>query len=380
MKSLVKKILLSIVALATLTLITGIIYLEVKYEGIGLPWTTKIDLPEFPQQPEPTTELSIDDSGMLYFHTKSPYDFSVLLNDYDNAKPTIGRGELFLPDNASIDKPVAALIILHGSGGIVKGREKEYAKLFAKQGIASLILDYYQPRGVTEKTPYLKKMLSSTEVDIIVDAYSALKLLATHPLIDARRIGVTGYSYGGMATRYTLDPRLRQIIAPDVPPFALHMDIYGPCHQTLGESRTTGGDYLAIFGDQDNSVDPQACERVQAMLRQAGTDVERYIIKGAGHAWENTKPRKEYGNPYIKDCTFSFHPQTGHLLVNNKPAKSAGQNATRGERALIRTRIQIEAPECIKQGYIVGKDEASDRQAKSIMIDYLKRKGFITDS
>jgi len=120
----------------------------------------------------------------------------------------------------------------------------EYAALFSKNGIAGFVVDYYAPRGVVETTPYVMKTMIATEVDVMSDAYSALKILGTHPSIDASKIGVTGYSYGGMATRYVLDDRLKSIMAPDVPPFALHMDIYGPCHQTLGHSGTTGAPYL----------------------------------------------------------------------------------------------------------------------------------------
>ena len=127
-----------------------------------------------------------------------------------NYKRTQAKSELVMPDGASKENPVPAVIIMHGSGGIKNGRENGYAKLFSENGMAALIIDYYEPRGVTKDTPYVMKTMIATEVDIMSDAYSALKILSTHPAIDPSRIGITGYSYGGMGARYVLDDRLKK--------------------------------------------------------------------------------------------------------------------------------------------------------------------------
>ena len=275
-----------------------------------------------------------------------------------------GKGTLFMPANASVENPVPAMIILHGSGGIKEGREFEYAKLFADSGIAGFVVDYYSPRGITEETSYLHKTLSATEVDIIVDAYAALKLLGTHPVIDASRIGVTGYSYGGMATRYTLDSRLKAILAPNVDPIALHLDVYGPCHQTLGYTQTTGAPYMAIYGDQDNSVNPLACEKAQQQLREGGSEVTRLIIEGAGHAWETTTPRNTYPYPYIKDCSFTFEPKTGRSLVDGVAVNQPTDDMNRDQRAFVRASIGQAVSHCVGQGYIIGSDKETDLIAK----------------
>jgi len=250
----------------------------------------ELPLPPFPQYFTSKTKLDASDAGDIYYPIKSPYDFSRILNGYDALPTHTGKATLILPEGASTDNPVPAMVIMHGSGGIKEGREDRYAQLFAENGIAGLIIDYYEPRGVTDDTPYVMKTMITTEVDIMSDAYSALKILGTHPAIDASRIGVTGYSYGGMGTRYVLDDHLKNIMAPDIPPFVLHMDIYGPCHQTLGHSGTTGAPYLAIHGDADNSVDPALCQEVYKEIEAGGSKVESHVIAGAGHAWENADP------------------------------------------------------------------------------------------
>ncbi|WP_299725603.1 dienelactone hydrolase family protein [uncultured Endozoicomonas sp.] len=353
------------------TIGAGFIYhIETEYAGIGLPWTSSIKLPDLPELPAPKTTLTEDQSGDIYFSTRSPYDFSELLTNFDNTLQHTGKGELVLPKGASAENPVPAIIILHGSGGIEPNREPVYAQLFAENGIASLIIDYYSVRGATKDSTYLMKTLSASETDILVDAYSALKVLGTHPAIDASRIAVTGYSYGGMVTRYALDPRVKAIIAPEVPPFAAHIDVYGPCHQTLGTTETTGGAYLAIFGDDDNSVDINVCEQVHGDIAKNGP-VETLLIPGAGHAWESDRPRDLYDFPYITNCSFSFDEKTGSALINGQPAATAPQDAGRNERAFARAMVMVDAPECIGKGYVIGSDKKADAAAKQRMLSFM---------
>lgn len=313
--------------------------------------------------------LEASSDGTLGYPTRQVFDFSVLLNDLESALLITGLGNLYLPEN--INKPVPAIVILHGSGGIKPGRENEYARLFTKNGMAAFVVDYYTPRGVTENTPYIQKALSVTEIDVLVDAYAALNFLSTHPSIDPQRIGVTGYSYGGMATRFALDSRVATILSPQGNRFAVHADFYGPCYQDLGHDETTGAPYLAVFGDQDNSVDPETCKSIHAAIKAAGGPVEIHLIEGAGHAWENSQPRKENDAPYVDGCRFSFDPVTGYSLVDGQEAPHAALGASLNERLRTRVRFIAHASHCYGRGYIVGRDEVTDARAKSILLKFL---------
>jgi len=205
------------------------------------------------------------------------------------------------------------------------------------------------------------------------DAYSALKILGTHPAIDAKRIGVTGYSYGGMGTRYVLDDRLKDIMAPDVPPFALHMDIYGPCHQTLGHGGTTGAPYLAIHGDADNSVDPALCQEVYKTIEAGGSHVESHVIAGAGHAWENADPISEFGGSFVRGCKFSFD-ENGTFLVDGKAGRfQPTPEMTRSQRAMVRAGLGELAGSCVDQGYIVGNNPEADKKSKALQLEFMAR-------
>jgi len=332
-----------------------------------------IELPAFPELPEPKTKLAADDAGRIYYITRSPYDFSVLLTDFDAAPETTGFGDLYLPDGANGTSKVPAMVIVHGSGGITDGREHEYAQQFATAGIAGFVIDYYAPRGVTADTPYMLKTMAATETDLIVDAFAALERLQEHPSIDPSKIGVIGFSYGGMATRYALDERLAKKLSPNGPDFALHVDFYGPCHQSTGHSGTTGAPYLAVYGDQDNSVDPAECARVQDDLRANGTPVEAHVLEGAGHAWENSAPQAMGKTAFVRGCQFSFHPDDGTLLIDGTAATQPPRGATRNERAQARMALGADAMHCIGQGYLVGNDPVADGKARAILETFLDR-------
>lgn len=333
-----------------------------------------LPLPPFPKLPPAQTTLNDNQAGEIYFPIKSPYDFSRVLSGYDTLPETTGKGTLVLPDNATAHAPVPAMVILHGSGGIAKGREFEYAKLFAQNGIASFIVDYYTPRGVMDNTPYVMKTMITTEVDIMSDAYSALKILGTHPAIDAARIGVTGYSYGGMATRYVMDKRLKEIMAPDIAPFALHMDIYGPCHQTLGHTATTGAPYLAIHGDADNTIDVKLCQSVYKDLEAGGSSVESHVIRGAGHGWENAQPISQFSGGFVHGCKFSFDHVDGTFLVDGKQSRFQPQpDMNRNERAYVRSTLGELVGGCVGQGYTVGNNPAADALSKAWQLDFMRR-------
>jgi dienelactone hydrolase len=316
--------------------------------------------------------LSADTAGALGFPTRHAYDFSVLLTDFQSAPEMTGLGHLYLPEGAQ--GPAPAMVIVHGSGGISPGREHEYAQLFAQNGIAGFVVDYYSPRGATPDTPYVMKTMIASETDVLVDAYAALTFLAGHPGIDPARIGVIGFSYGGMATRYALDDRVAATLSPQGHRFAAHVDFYGPCHQVLGHPGTTGAPYLAVFGDQDNSVDPAACAGVHAAIAAAGSPVEVHILEGVGHAFENLQPREVIPNGYIRGCTFSFDPNTGALLIDGRPTPEAPAGASLDARLQIRAQLGSFVSHCLGVGYLMGRDEAAHEEATSLMMAFLRRR------
>ncbi len=97
--------------------------------------------------------------------------------------------------------PFPAVLFLHGFTGY-KGENRRLfvtaARALAAKGIAALRIDF---RGSGDSAGAFSDMSIETEM---ADAKAALRWLRRQAAIDARRIGITGLSMGGMVTSMTL--------------------------------------------------------------------------------------------------------------------------------------------------------------------------------
>ncbi len=330
-----------------------------------------LKLPPFMKLPAPT-QVTETTSGDIVFETRTPYDFDVLLSRYQTLPKHGGMGTLVLPTGASAKHPVPAVVLVHGSGGLTPGRESQYAALLAANGFAALYIDYYRPRGIVESTPYVVKTLGVTEFDAVSDAYSALRMLNADPAIDPKRIAIMGFSYGGMATRIALDARVRAAVAPDLPPFAAHLDYYGPCFQDFHVKKTTGAPVLSLRGGEDASNDLAACAQREIELRGAGSEVGSVVYARAGHAWEANTPRALNKFPYLAGCTISYD-DAGFPSVGGKTVIPVGADPSREQRFHLRMNSGDVLGACVKTGYIVGRDDATRVQSDYQMLQFLRR-------
>lgn len=316
-------------------------------------------IPAQPDWPVPQQNLGAGDIGEIYYSSSSPYDLEVILGDMSLARPTTGLGYLSYPEGASGESPVPAIIIVPGSGGISPGREHDYARFFNQLGFAAFVIEYYAPRGFDQASNYILRTSSVTEFDLITDAYAALRLLGSSELIDPQRIGLIGFSYGGMASRLAMDSRIRQSLAPDVPPFSLHIDVYGPCFQNLQSSRVSGAPILTLRGTEDASNELEACSRRENELRGLGTRVTAHIYDGVGHAWENTTPRHlSEDSPYLAGCEV-YYDNKGKAHLNGNPLTDYDIDASHANKVLARFSSGPRFKDCVGYGYVVGRDEAA---------------------
>ena len=320
-------------------------------------------LPDYPDWPAPQTTLVPGDKGLIHYPTSSPYDLEVILGHMDQARPTTGKGFLSYPEQASEESPVPAMVLVPGSGGIAPGREHEYAAWFNQRGIAAFVVEYYEPRGFSKDSNYIIRTSSVTEFDLIADAYAALRLLQTSPHIDPERIGIIGFSYGGMAARLSMDSRIHQALAPEAAPFSLHIDTYGPCFQDLQSEDAGAAPLLTLRGTEDASNDLAACVRREDELRALGTAVTAHIYEGAGHAWEVTRPRFfSEDSPYLAGCELAYDEQ-GKPLLNGEHLNDYAPDASHAEKMLARFTSAPKFQDCVGYGYIVGRDEKVRDQA-----------------
>jgi len=210
---------------------------------------------------------------------------------------------------------VPAVVVVHGTGG-VDGRGAFHIQALNAAGIATLEVDYFTARGIRpgpDRRPSAPQMLP--------DSYGALLFLAGHPKIDPARIGITGFSLGGVQAQLTSNAGATQRYAGGTAKFAAHVAFYpvywaalpgGPRGNELLEPRT-GAPVLVQAGGQDDYDAPDSCERMIAALPEASRPL--FSLKyypDATHGWDSplTQPRS-YPDPAAhqgKGGTFRLIP------------------------------------------------------------------------
>lgn len=319
----------------------------------------------------PPTVLHSDTQGEIRFKSSSPYDLDVLLNKPSAGEALMGVGKLTLPANASQAHPVPAVVILPGSSGMIPGRENEMAKNLSDNGIAVFVLDNLKPRGITENMSYDVKVMGASEFDAVADAYAALRTLNKHLAIDPERIGLLGFSKGGIAARMSMDERIYEKLAPDVTAFALHVDFYGACYARMNIRKTTGAPLMSFRAGRDASNDLVACAAEEAALRDASSTVSSVVYSKAGHDWDSVQPAALNNRPYLEGCTISFDEKDMPTL-NGKQLIPVDAKPDRETRYQIRVQNSKSLGDCIKVGYISGRDDTARKLASQQLLQFLK--------
>jgi dienelactone hydrolase len=216
--------------------------------------------------------------------------------------PTKVKATLFLPPGAHAPRSVPAVVFLHGASGVLGTRELTYGPQLAAMGIAALAIDTYGSRRDMAAT-FLERVMHITETMFIADAYAGLAFLGRRPEIDPKRVVLTGFSYGAMATTYALYRQVADTIAPGGPRFAGHVAFYGPCIAHFDDNTTTGAPLLMLQGADDQLLDPKRCAAVADELRAGGSAVTIVRYPGAVHQWDGDFERRLIGRN-LAPCRF----------------------------------------------------------------------------
>jgi dienelactone hydrolase len=249
--------------------------------------------------PEPDSISQVTQQAIT-FQSSSPF----LLTDAGakGVDRTTSFGTLFLPPGQHPPRSVPAVVMLHGSAGVLGARELTYGKQLAAMNVAALVVDAFGARR-DRGTGFTERLLNITEVMLIADAYAALDYLAARPEIDPDRVVLIGFSYGAMATMYALNAKVAEKLGSSGRRFAGHVAYYGPCVTRFADRRTTGAPLLMLYGDGDQIIDRQRCDETAADFRAGGSEVDIVVYPGAVHQWDGAFGRRLIGRN-LAGCDF----------------------------------------------------------------------------
>lgn len=293
----------------------------------------------------------------IAFPSSSPFTPA----DAADAPPVEGTGRLFLPEGATAATPAPAVVLLHGAGGVREARELTYARQYAAMGVAALVVDAFAARRENGATAFVDRLLNITESMLVADAYAALRWLTARDDIDADRIALVGFSYGGMASLYAAHAQMAEVFAPRGGRFAAHVAYYAPCIARFERRDTTGAPILMMMGGADEITDPERCAETAADLRAGGSEVETRTFPGAVHQWDGGfgRWRARYN---LAACS---------LTVDSEGAVSDGRTYLPMTGPLSR---KIILALCVDDGgYLIGRDEAVRARSNAEVGRFLAR-------
>jgi dienelactone hydrolase len=211
--------------------------------------------------------------------------------------------------------PAPAVLICHGSDG-VDPRGEFHAAGLNDAGFATFEIDMWAGRGVVRGALARPR----SPIDTLPDAFAALAFMAQQPEIDEGRIGILGFSWGGVVSLLTATRRSRDKLGGAAPAVHAHAALYPVCwayEVVPGLSLTdlTGAPVLIQAGDADAYDDPDGLDQLLARLPPSSRGLIRGIThKGAGHGFDRDAPARTIVDPFAHKgaggpVLMAFHPE-----------------------------------------------------------------------
>lgn len=251
----------------------------------------------------PLADLSGGQTGRIEFQSITmPSIWQYARRNLSETKATAIYGDLLLPPNASGKVP--ALLISHGSGGVSPYAFEVWVKQMNAAGVAVFVIDSFKPRGISE-TAQDQSILSPAAM--VADALNGLRLLASHPKIDASRIYHIGFSRGGGIAFYTAWPMYQRPVQTNGAHFAGHIPVYpAGCdvRYRADTEHATAPIFMAAADRKDEDwVNSATCERFANELAAHGQPVTFKEYPGTYHGFDGKSQFFYYNNAQIsKNC------------------------------------------------------------------------------
>lgn len=211
---------------------------------------------------------------------------------------------LVRPADASPNQPCPVVIEVYGGpqAPVVSNRwagtKSLYRELLARRGIATLVVDNRSSAG--------RGMADSWSIHLRVgevefqDLQTAVGWLKSQAWVDASRLAIRGWSFGGFLTLYAMthsDEFAAGIAGGSVTDWREYDAFYTERYMGLPQDNSAGydatapvafakdlqGRVLLIHGEADDNVHPSSTLRMAAALQEAGKDFQLMIYPGAAH-------------------------------------------------------------------------------------------------
>lgn len=195
--------------------------------------------------------------------------------------PATVAGELRLAQGSG---KLPAVILVHGSSGIGPGIELWTHELNS-MGISTFAIDGFTGRGLVTVGADQAKL---GRLNLALDAYRALAILAKHPRVDPNRIVLMGFSRGGQASLYASVRRFDKQWNKSGAKFAGYIAFYPDCMTTYQADIEVMPVPVRIYHGSADDYNPlRPCRDYVTRLRSIGQDVVITEYANAHHSFDN---------------------------------------------------------------------------------------------
>lgn len=226
---------------------------------------------------------------------------------------TMLTGYVFLPQGQG---PHPAVVMLHGRAGpyssLKRGqhnadalslRHKMWGRFWAERGFLAIHVDSFGPRGYgdgfgkhsyKDRPPEVSEQLVRPR-----DAYGALSYLRSRKDVAADRIGVQGWSNGGMTVLAALGPQAPGLDNPGTATgFRAAIAQYPSCRvQSVERGYKPYAPVLMLVAENDDEVSPAICRSFAESQRERGAPVEMVWYEGAHHNYDDPGKTRQSHEP-----------------------------------------------------------------------------------
>jgi dienelactone hydrolase len=267
-------------------------------------------------------------------------------------RPVTTAGQLRIAQGSG---RLPVVVLQHGSSGYAANVDA-WSRELNELGVSTFALDGFTGRGLVEVNSHQAAL---GRLNLILDIYRALDLLAVHPRVDPRRIALMGFSRGGQATLYASLKRFHQRWNRSKVDFAAYLPFYPDCGITFTSDADVVDRPIRIFGGTLDDYNPLSrCKGYVERLRAAGHDVELTEYSGASHAFDNplgaqpaaVAPTYET----VRHCT--IREEAEGMLIN----ADTKQPFTYGDA-------------CVERGPHLGYDPVATQAARTAVKAFLKK-------
>jgi carboxymethylenebutenolidase len=208
--------------------------------------------------------------------------------------------------------PHPAIVLLHGRAGpyssLAKGgysaetlskRHKQWGEFWATRNYIAILVDSFGLRGYPEgfgKGSYDERPTEVSEQTVRpLDAYGALLYLRKQPGVIKDRIGVQGWSNGGMTVLATMSEQSPGLPLPGGEPgFRAAIAEYPGCGMdAIKGAYHAYAPILLMIAGGDEEVSPERCEKFAQRAKAHGNDIKVIVYPGAAHNFDDPSKSKQ---------------------------------------------------------------------------------------